>query len=582
MLCDWTPADNLWYDALQFRLYDSGCTIQARQWPHACRFPPAGAKVIKRTAMNHFPVRRWLALLTVLVITLIVVLFPHALHAQSTPAGTVGAATSAGATTPIFWYLLAATSALLVPIGLVLIGVTGLDAQRAWNAALGGVAAIGLGGLAYWAVGFALQFGGIGLAYMRPDLRSLVWEWSPLPAEWGTGWGVAGLSGWMLAHGDLTAIAYALFLAHLPWVFTAALLPVLALRGRAPASATLLLALLLGGVVYPLAGNWVQGGGWLSALGRNLALGHGFVDAGGAGTVFLLASTFALAAVAVWPSPRREGQSRNALPPPYQPLLTVVGSLMLLAGTIGWLWSNPLQVETLSELALLRGSANIMLAAAGGSLIPLLYTWFVAGRSDATLTSRGLAAGVVAGLAVAPFVQTGPALLVGVLAGATVPFVTYVVDHLLHLDDATGVLVAGGLPALLGLLLLGVFADGATGAGWQLTGADSYLGVSGQGVSGLLVAAGYQRDFPGQLQAQVIGVVALGLWGFVSGLLVCTPLGLLLHNLQRSEQKTQSATQPTAAQPTTHPALPAAPALPFSSAERDLAKPEVAQPTRAR
>jgi Amt family ammonium transporter len=491
----------------------------------------------------------------------------------------------------LFWYLLAATSALLVPVGLVLIGVTGLEPERALNAALGGVGAIGLAGLAYWAFGFALQFGGVGLTYLRPELRSLVWEWSPLPVEWGTGWGVAGLSGWLLSGGDLTALAYALFLSHLPWVFTAALLPVLALRGRAPASATLLLAFVLGGVIYPLAGNWVQGGGWLSALGRNLALGHGFVDPGGAGTVFLLSAAFALAAVAVWPSPRRDAASRHVLPPAYQPLLTVVGSLLLLAGVVGWLWSNPLQVQTLSDLALLRGSANIVLAAAGGSLVPLLYTWFVAGRSDPTLTSRGLAAGLVAGLGVAPFVQPGPALLVGVLAGATVPFVTYIVDHLLHLDDATGVLVAGGLPALLGLLLLGVFADGAAGAGWQLTGVGDYLGVSGQGISGLLVSSGFQRDFPGQLQAQVIGVVALILWGFVGGLVVCTPLGLLLHNLQRSEQAEPPAQAPqpvvlsashSAPHAAAHSALPGGPALPLAAAERELGKAEPAQPARAR
>jgi Amt family ammonium transporter len=539
--------------------------------------------------MNHNPVRRRLAVLAAIVITLIVVLAPAALHAQSVTGSAAGV--PEGATTPLFWYLLAAASALLVPIGLVLIGVGGLEPERAWNAALGGVGAIGLAGLAYWAVGFALQFGGVGLAYLRPELRSLVWEWSPLPAEWGMGWGVAGLSGWLLSSGDLSALAYALFLSHLPWVFTAALLPVLALRGRAPATATLLLALVMGGVIYPLAGNWVQGGGWLSALGRNLALGHGFVDAGGAGTVFLLAAAFALAAIAVWPSPRRKDESRHALPPAYQPLLTVAGSLLVLAGVIGWLCSNPLQVETLSDLALLRGSANIVLAAAGGSLVPLLYTWFVAGRSDPTLTSRGLAAGLVAGLAVAPFVQPGPALLLGVLAGATVPFVTYVVDHLLHLDDATGVLTASGLPALLGLLLLGVFADGAAGAGWQLSGVGDYLGVAGQGVSGLLVGEGFQRDFPSQLQAQVIGVVALVLWGFVSGLLVCTPLGLLLHNLQRSERSGQPAQpgQPVvlaAGHPVGHAAnaghapAPGVPALPL--AEREPGRPEAAQAARAR
>jgi Amt family ammonium transporter len=474
---------------------------------------------------------------------------PGVLHAQSPSGNAAGAANAAvnalpaGASTPLFWYLLAAAGALLVPIGLVLIGVTGLEPQRAWHAALGAVGAIGLSGLAYWAVGFALQFGGIGLAYLRPELRGLVWEWSPLPADWGTGWGVAGLSGWFLSSSDLSAMTYALFLAHLPWVFTAALLPVLALRGRAPASATLLLALVLGGVVYPLAGNWVQGGGWLSALGRNLALGHGFVDIGGAGTVFLLAAAFSLAAVAVWPSPKRDPQLVAAtptdLPPTFQPLLTVIGSLLLLAGVLGWLWANPLQVETLSDLAMLRGSVNIVLAAVGGSIVPLLYTWFVAGRSDPTLTGRGLAGGAVAGLAVAPFVAPGAALFAGLLAGASVPFVTYIVDHLLHLDDATGVIVTSGVPSILGLLALGIAADGAAGGGWQLLGAGSYLGVAGQGVSGLLVAGGFQPDFPGQMQSQIIGVVALALWGFVSGLLVCAPLALLFHNLQRSDQAAQ-------------------------------------------
>ncbi|MCB0150010.1 MAG: hypothetical protein KDE01_20485, partial [Caldilineaceae bacterium] len=140
----------------------------------------------------------------------------------------------------------------------------------------------------------------------------------PLPADWGVGWGVAGLSGWLLSGAEVTALVYALFLSHLPWLFTATLLPVMALRGRAPAVATLLIALLVGGIVYPLAGNWVQGGGWLAALGRNIALGHGFVDVGGAGTVFLLAAVFGLVALVVW-APRRSTAAPQ-LPPDYQPL----------------------------------------------------------------------------------------------------------------------------------------------------------------------------------------------------------------------------------------------------------------------
>ncbi len=375
---------------------------------------------------------------------------------------------------------------------------------------------------------------GLDLVYPQAGLRDLVWEWSPLSVDWGVGWGVAGLRGWFLSGANVTPLSYALFLGHLPWAVMAALIPVMALRGRAPSTATMLLALLVGGTVYPLAGNWVRGGGWLGALGNNMNLGHGFVDFGGAGTVHLVAAGIALAALVVW-MPRRPRRSvmNSALPPVQLPLLAVVGSLLIIAGSIGWMWANPLQMSSLSDTALMRGSVNCILFASGGLIVPLLYTWFVTGSSEPLMSARGLAAGVVAGLAAGPFVEPGVALVIGLLAGATVPFVTFLVDGLLRLDDATGSISVSGLPAMVGLLLVGIFADGVVGRGWHMTGLDRYLGVTGQGVSGLLAARGYQPDFPGQLQAQVIGILTLALWGFLIGMLICAPLGLLLHGLLR-------------------------------------------------
>ncbi len=283
----------------------------------------------------------------------------------------------------------------------------------------------------------------------------------------------------------------------------------------------------------------------MGALGRNLGLGHGLVDFGGAGTVHLAAAGFVLAALVVW-APCRPRYSLTAaeLPPVYLPLLTVIGSLLVLAGSLGWIWANPLQVSLLSDLALMRGSVNMILCASGGLLVPLVYTWFVTSRGDAMMSTRGLVAGVVAGLAAGPFIQPGIAFTIGLLAGATVPFITFVLDHVLRLDDATGVITASGVPAMLGLFLVGLFADGVAGSGWQVTGADQYLGVAGQGVSGLFVASGYQMDFPGQLQAQMAGILTLGLWGFLTGILFCAPLGLFFHSLQRSENLPQTAAQP--------------------------------------
>ncbi|MCB0090956.1 MAG: ammonium transporter, partial [Caldilineaceae bacterium] len=142
----------------------------------------------------------------------------------------------------------------------------------------------------------------------------------------------------------------------------------------------------------------------------------------------------------------------------------------------------------------------------------------------------------VAGLAAGPFVQPGAAFIIGLIAGATTPFVMYLTNHVLRLEDRTGVLHMCAAPAIIGLFMVGLWADGVEGNGWQATGAGTYLGVPGQGVSGLLVANGLSVDFPGQLQAQVVGILALGLWGFLGGLIVCVPLSLLYYGLQRSAE----------------------------------------------
>ncbi|MGC8780698.1 MAG: hypothetical protein ACP5UQ_07520, partial [Anaerolineae bacterium] len=144
--------------------------------------------------------------------------------------------------------------AFLVPLGYALIAAGGLPEARARHAALSLLAAMGLGLLGYVAVGFALQFGGVGLIHERPGYEALIWEWSALGPMWGAGWGMAGLAGWGLTGAAATAGAYALALANLPWVTTAAAIPLISLRGRIPAWASGLIGLAVGAFIYPIAG----------------------------------------------------------------------------------------------------------------------------------------------------------------------------------------------------------------------------------------------------------------------------------------------------------------------------------------
>ena len=405
--------------------------------------------------------------------------------------------------------------AFLIPLGFALIAASGLPTDRSRRVAVAFLAALGLAVIGYVVVGFALQFGGVGLAHDRPGLDGLIWEWSALGPMWGPGWGMAGLVGWGLLGPAATEQAQALALANLPWVLTATLIPLIGLRSRIPSWASVLLGLLIGALIYPLAGNWVWGGGWLANLGSNLGLGHGFVDAAGAGTVHLLAAAAALAGIVVF-LPRRPRPVASGEPTPLPairwPLLALLGAVALLVGGFAWTVANPLLPR--ETLNLPRLALNGVLAAAAGALASLSYTWLVARSPDPLMAARGLAAAAVASMAFAPFVPPWAALLIGALAGVLTPLTIYAVDARLRLDDPAASLTVHGLGGVLGLLAVGIFADGRAGAGWNGVGADSYLGVAGQGVTGLFAAAGYQSDWPGQMQAQIVGLAALALFAF--------------------------------------------------------------------
>ena len=446
--------------------------------------------------------------------------------------------------------IITASLAFLIPLGYALIAASGLPAERTRHAAISLFAALGLAALGYVATGFALQFGGVGLAYDRPGFEGLIWEWSALGPAWGAGWGMVGLTGWGLTGSAATSTAYALALANLPWVITAALIPVITLRGRIPALAVAPVGLLTGAVLYPLAGNWIWGCGWLANLGSNLGQGHGLVDAGGAGLVHLLGASVALAGILVFAvrsdhvpgACEAPGTSAVPLPRLYHPLLSLLGGALLLIGGLAWITANPLLDPRSFDAS--RLALSWTLAAAAGALLPLAYTWLVAGRPDPLMAARGLAAGTVASAAGVAFVPPWAALALGAAVGFLVPFAVYAVNHVLRLDDRAAALTVHGLGGLLGLLAVGLFADGSAGLGWNGIGPDAYLGVARQGVTGLMAGAGFPPDWPGQMQAQAVGVAAIGLFGFFAAWLALAPLAVITHLLRR----------PTEAQPELAPA----------------------------
>jgi ammonia channel protein AmtB len=170
---------------------------------------------------------------------------------------------------------------------------------------------------------------------------------------------------------------------------------------------------------------------------------------------------------------------------------------------------------------------------AGAVFTSQLYTWLVTGRLEPLMAARGLAAGWGTLLASAPFLAPWTALVIGLLTGILFPLVLYVLETT-FLDRQNGrwrntaATVALGLTGGLGgILSVGLFADGRWGFGWNGIGAaDSLQPI---GVTGII--AGNLE----QVTAQLAGLLAIGVWGLMFGLV----LGLVvrLSIAKKSEDK---------------------------------------------
>jgi Amt family ammonium transporter len=180
-------------------------------------------------------------------------------------------------------------------------------------------------------------------------------------------------------------------------------------------------------------------------------------------------------------------------------------------------------------------------------LAPLAYTWFVADHPDPLLAARGVAAGAVIAAATGPFIPPWAAAALGFAAGLLAPLLTYLVCDVLRIDDDSGLAPVHLAASLLGLLAIGFFADGLAGAGWNGVGAGEFLGVPGQGVTGLLAAPGMQPDWPGQIQAQLVGIAALFGMAFLAGLAVFGLLAVLARGLRMA--RAAQASHPEEATP---------------------------------
>ena len=404
---------------------------------------------------------------------------------------------------------------------MLLLAAGAIEERRTARAATVGLVAFALVMIVYGAIGFGFQFGGIGLVNDAPGLQALVREWSPLDMTFGTGWGVLGLDAFginlLFVNQDITN----LYLYHAALAATAVLMPALALAARVRSRVLVIGAALLGIFFYPMAANWVWGGGWLQQFGLTSSLGHGMVDFAGSGVVFLFGGVATLGALLGYGLRSHTGVTILAnipeFPSAHLPLFMILGAFLFLLGANAMVFANPFRIQ---DLPVTQIQLNLINAAMAGLVVATLYGWFVSGEPLAMLASRGLVAGIVAVSASLPFIPAWAALVIGGVAGLLLPLTTYAVERWIRADDQALLVPTFGVAGMWGLLALAIFADGTYGIGWNKTGAGRYLGVAGQGVTGIFAQTGFVPDSPGQMEAQFFGVVAIGLLAFLTSFAV--------------------------------------------------------------
>jgi Amt family ammonium transporter len=243
--------------------------------------------------------------------------------------------------------------------------------------------------------------------------------------------------------------------------------------------------LFVGGILYPMSGCWVWGGGWLSQLGTSMNMGHGYVDFAGS-TVVHAVGGFCAMALAVILGPRLGKYGPDGKPRPFPAhniVFVVTGTFILL---FGWMGFNPGSTLGASDLRISIVAVNTNLAAVAGAATALIFWYFKFGKPDITMACNGMLAGLVAITAPCAFVSPNASVIIGILAGLLVCVGVLFNERVLKVDDPCGAISVHGYCGWLGAVCVGIFADGTYGSGWNGVGATSYLGKAGQGVTGLL------------------------------------------------------------------------------------------------
>jgi Amt family ammonium transporter len=423
------------------------------------------------------------------------------------------------------WILVAGFLVIFMQAGFALVETGLVRAKNASHTMSMNFAVYGLGMFGFFVCGFALMCGGYngtaigGPASMGglPTLNQMVVVGSPVATPSGamdTGWGIMGKTGFCLTGAGYDSAAIVMFLFMMAFMDTTATIVTGACCERWSYKSFFIYSIFVGGLIYPIFGCWVWGGGWLAQTGYRLGLGHGAVDYAGSGVVHLQGGALAvITSLLIGPRIGKYGKNGkvNAILPHHIPMVQL-GTFIL---AFGWFGFNAGSSLAATDGRIGVVAVNTMVAGMAATISGILYMWFTTGKPDPSMMCNSMLAGLVAITSPCAFVSPVGAFIIGAIAGVLVILSVYFFDKL-KIDDPVGASSVHGTCGLFGVLAVGLFADGTYGDGWNL--------VPGT-VKGLFYGGGMS-----QLWAQLLeGGVAIA-WNFIMGGIIFYIVGKLVGN----------------------------------------------------
>ena len=268
------------------------------------------------------------------------------------------------------WVLLGAILVFWMQAGFAMVETGFTRAKNAGNIIMKNLMDFALGSLIFWIVGFGIMFGG--------DIA-----------------GFTGIPGFLATGASPNSPDginnYTFLFFQTVFCATAATIVSGAMAERTKFISYCIYSVVISAVIYPIAGHWIWGGGWLSQIG--------FHDFAGSTAVHSIGGWCALVGAIIL-GPRigkytKEGKS-NAIPG-HSLTLGALGVFIL---WMGWFGFNPASSLGITGEGALEMTSRIFittnLAGAAAATTVMIITWIKYGKPDVSLTLNGVLAGLVA------------------------------------------------------------------------------------------------------------------------------------------------------------------------------------------